>query len=369
MELKSKVGPIIAIVVIIIAVAWMYLGGSGITVSPVATDQIETNPKVNDASSPTTESAFIHSVQATTLTAQIIETHLPLSGKTLANETLLLTNSYQGRITKLAAEKGQFVKKGSSILQIDTRTLKTQIEQARLLVKQRTLELDGIKKLVADNFSSKVSLAKAETELAAAKAAERTLLVDLENANLTAPFSGIVNTLDVQQGQVLANGASIGTLVSLNPIKISVNIPQNKVEKIKLGILGDIRLESGYEAEGVVSYISTTANESSRTITVEIQVENPDNKIPAGLTAAVNFILDDQKAHAFSPALLTLDDSGRTAIKVIDIDNKVVITPVDIVKSERDKVWVSGLPDNVNIITVGQGFVSDGDKVEAHYQN
>ena len=237
------------------------------------------------------------------------------------------------------------------------------------MVKQRTLELDGVKKLAVNNFSSKVNVAEAETELAAAKASERALLVDLENANLTAPFDGVLNTLNVQEGQVLANGTAVGTVVSLNPIKVSVNIPQNKIQLITLGVQGDIRLESGYETYGFISYINATANESSRTIQVEMQVENPDNVIPAGLTATVDFILDKQEAHAFSSALLTLDDSGRTAIKTIDINNEVVVSPVEIIKSERDKVWVTGLPDNVNIITVGQGFVSAGDKVEAHYQD
>jgi len=364
MDLKSKVGPITAVVVATAAVTWMAVGGNGITVSPTGTA-----PNENTVSSQTAENQLTYSVQAQTLTAKSIEMHLTLSGKTQVDETLQLINSYQGRITRLPIEKGQFVKKGSTIAQIDNRTLKVQIEQAGLLVKQRQLELEGIKKLNAQNLTSKVNLAQAETDLASARATEKALLVDLENTNVTAPFSGILNALDVQEGQVLAVGANIGTLVSINPIKISVNIPQNKIQQVALGTQGNISLESGYEAEGFVSYISATANESSRTITVEMQVNNPGNRIPAGLTAAVDFVLDEQKAHAFSAALLTLDDTGRTAIKAIDIDNRVVILPVDIVKSERDQVWVRGLPDNVNIITVGQGFVSAGDKVDAHYQN
>ncbi|MEO9274217.1 efflux RND transporter periplasmic adaptor subunit [Marinomonas sp. 5E14-1] len=364
MELKNKVGPITAVVLTAIAVGWMLIGGNGVTVSPS-----ESSQKNNTTSSLTVESKLIYSVQAKTLTAGTIEMHLPLSGTTEADETLSLINTYPGRITNLPIEKGSFVKKGTPLLEIDTRTLKAEIDQAKLLVKQRILELEGVKQLAANNYSSKVSLAQAETELASAKSAERRLLVDLENAILTAPFSGILNTLDVQEGQVIAAGDTIGTLVSLNPIKVSVNIPQNKIQQIKLGTPGEIRLESGYEAEGFVSYINTTANAASRTITVEIQVDNPDNIIPAGLTAAVDFTIDEQKAHAFSPALLTLDNTGKTAIKTIDINNRVVISPVTIVKSERDQVWVSGLPDNVNIITVGQGFVSAGDEIDAHYKD
>ncbi len=365
MDLKTKVGPIIATVITVILVIWMFVGGNGITVSP---DTTEREQQDNISATQTLEDKLAYPVQAKTLTPKNIEIHLPLSGKTVANDSLQLINSYAGRVIELPIEKGDFVKKGRSILKIDTRTLNNQLQQARLLVKQRALELDGIKKLAAENYSSQVNLAQAETELASAKASESALLVDLENANLTAPFSGILNTLDVQEGQVLSAGATVGTLVSVNPIKVSVNIPQNKIQQITLGTQGNIRLESGYQAQGFVSYISTTANESSRTITVEMKVENPDNIIPAGLTAAVDFILTETKAHAFSPALLALDDSGRTAVKIIDIDNKVVIKTVEVIKSERDQVWVKGLPDNVNIITVGQGFVSAGDQVQAHYQ-
>ncbi|MBJ7539015.1 efflux RND transporter periplasmic adaptor subunit [Marinomonas transparens] len=366
MEWKSKVGPITAVVIASGLVAWMVLSGNGITVSPTGAQPVTTEKEVSNQQA---ENLIAYSVQAKALTVQSIAVHLPLSGKTLANESLTLTNTYPGRVTKVLVEKGTFVKKGDAIIQIDTRTLKSQLSQAKLLVKQRKLELDGMKKLKAGNFASKVNLAQAETELASAQANEKALLVSLENATVTAPFSGILNTLDVQQGQVIADKTSIGTLIALNPIRITVNIPQNKIYQITQGTTGEIALESGQKVEGVVSYISAAANESSRSISVELLVDNPDNSIPTGLTAKVDFILDEQKAHAFSPALLTLDNDGKTAIKTIDLDNKVKLIPVEVIKSDRDEIWVSGLPDQVNIITVGQGFVNPGDTVDAHYQN
>lgn len=367
MELKNKIGPITAVVVTGAAVVWMLSGDKGVTTAPTDT----TNSAISDTALANTkaESKQSYSVQAQTISARPIQLHLPLSGKTLANETLELKNTLEGRVVQLFVDKGDVVNEGRSILKIDTRVLKSQIEEAKLIVKQRTLEFEAIKKLATGNYSTRVNLAQAEANLASARSVYHALMVNLENADLTAPFSGVLNTLNVQKGAFLANNAPVGTLVSLNPIRVQVNIPQNKVSKISLGTLTDITFESGTTAEGTVSYISTTANEATRTISVEILVDNPDYKIPAGLTASVDFILDDQKAQAFSPALLTLDDSGRTAVKTLDVDNRVTLMPVEVVKSERDKVWVTGLPDNVNIITVGQGFVSAGDKVNAHYQD
>lgn len=371
MKLKNKLGPITAVVVTFAAVTWMVIGGNGITTSPSETSsQTPSHSSLASSDQPNTaQNKNAYPVQAKSLVAESVELHISLTGKTLASESLLLINSYAGRITDLKVEKGQLVNKGQSLLQIDNRTLTMELAQANLLVKQRQLELDGIKQLNLENFSSRVNLAQAETELAAAKSTQSTLRVHLENASVTAPFSGVINSLDVKQGQVLSSGAEIGTLVSLDPLKVSVNIPQSRIHQISLGTQASIRFESGDRVDGMVSFISAIANEASRTIAVEILVNNPNNRIQSGLTASVDFTLDEQLAHSFSAALLTLDNAGQTAVKTLDVNNVVVLSPVDVIKSDRENVWVSGLPTNVNIITVGQGFVSPGDSVTVHYPN
>ena len=295
------------------------------------------------------------------------ELHLSLSGHTLADKALTLTSNYTGKIVALYVKKGDVLKEGDPILRIDTRSLKKQIKEAALFVQQRTIELNGLKKLSDRNLVSNVKLAKAKTNLASAQSDVQVLEISLENATVTAPFSGILNTLGVQKGQMLGANAAIGLLVSLNPLHIQVNIPQNKIQQIHQGTLGKVRLKSNFETTGSVSYISAQSNQESHTLSVELSVNNPENRIPAGQTADVDLHLADQKAQAFSPALIILDGNGHTAVKVLSTDNKVIVLPVTIVKAERDKVWVIGLPNTVNLITVGQGYVVSGQTVDPHY--
>ena len=54
---------------------------------------------------------------------------------------------------------------------------------------------------------------------------------------------------------------------------------------------------------------------------------------------------------------------------VIDEDGKVAFHTVDIVRTATDGVWITGLPERVRVITVGQGFVREGDRVEAHAED
>ncbi|REG83306.1 efflux RND transporter periplasmic adaptor subunit [Marinomonas pollencensis] len=366
MELKSKIGPLVAIIITVAAVLWIYAGGHGITAS-----QHDSPTNTNESNSNNAEHTSLsnqkHSVQVTNIQAQSINLYLALSGQTLADKILTLTNSYPGEVVKLYSTKGDFLEQGAPILQIDTRVLKTQIRETSALIKQRNIELNGLNKLKDINLTSHVRLAEAETNLASALTSAKSLAIDLENATVTAPFSGVLNTLDIEKGQMLSDDSAIGTLVSLNPLRIQVTIPQNKIHHIHLGTQGKVHLATGLETTGKVSYISRQANTESRSINVELLIDNPNHSIAAGLTADVTFALSQQKAQALSPALLTLDDDGNTAVKTVDSQSKVVSYPVNIVKSERDKVWVSGLPSEVNLITVGQGFVNDGDIVDIHH--
>ena len=110
MPLKNKVGPIAAVAITVLLVIWMFPGEEGVISSPT---ESTTTPIENNAPSHTAESTLAYPVQARTLASQFIEMHLPLSGITVADESLQLTNNYQGRITKLPVEKGRFIKKAN----------------------------------------------------------------------------------------------------------------------------------------------------------------------------------------------------------------------------------------------------------------
>jgi len=368
MDLKSKAGPITAVTVLGAAVVWMAVGGNGITqaqaqdsASSVTAPKIEQNVSI--------ENILKKKVQAQVISAQIMEDSITLSGTTQPSKEIQLTSGAAGKVRNILFKKGDYVKKGKAILSIDTRALKSDIANAKALIAQRQLELDGAVKLKKQKYSSAVNVATSKADLTSAKAALRTLEIDLENTRLIAPFSGILNTLDVEVGQLLQNNAAIGDFVSINPLTIEINVPQKKISRIQQGLNASVELSTGDIVEGIVSYVSSVADSDTRSIAIEIKVPNQDNKIPAGITAHVDLALPKRMAHAFSAALLTLDNNGKTAVKTLNIDNEVIVSPVEIIKSDRDQVWVSGLPQNINIITVGQGFTKAGEIVDAYYKN
>lgn len=368
MELKSRLGPITAVIIGLGAAAWMFSGSQGIMTAQATTSETEQPKTLTLPDQATDGQAPKTAVQAAALSAQIVSNAIKLSGETKANHILTLSNQVAGHVSHIYAKKGDYLKQGAPILAIDHRTIEANLNQAHALLKQRQLELAGVKKLSAQALASKVKFAQAEAALAAAQANVTALEVELENATLTAPFSGVLNDFAIKSGQWLSSGATIGELVDIQPLKVAVNIPQINLSNITLNTPVSVSLNNGQSFASKISYISSLADPTTRTLPVEIEVENNDLSLPAGISAQVSLQLNKVKAHAFSPALLHVNDQGDMSVKTLDLDNKVVSKRVTVVRSDRDKVWVTGLPDKVSIITVGQGFVNDGDIVEAHYQ-
>ena len=94
-------------------------------------------------------------------------------------------------------------------------------------------------------------------------------------------------------------------------------------------------------------------------------MDNPGEEVVSGTTAELRIPAEELSAHYISPALLSLNNRDQVGVKSVNDDGVVEFHVVNIVRAGVDGVWVSGLPERVRVITVGQGFVREGDRVEA----
>ena len=121
--------------------------------------------------------------------------------------------------------------------------------------------------------------------------------------------------------------------------------------------------------QGKINYISSSANPETRTFTIEASVDNTLGIQRFGQSARVRLVLEERLAHKLSPSYLDLDSKGGLRVKGVNADNRVQTFPVTILRNESDGVWLAGMPESLTLITVGQGFVSEGDTVEPVFEN
>jgi multidrug efflux system membrane fusion protein len=286
-----------------------------------------------------------------------------LYGHTQSDREVEIKAETEGNISEVLVEKGTFVKQGDIIARINIDDRQRTLQSAQALVRQRQLEFEASRKLSQKSFRSQTKLAEAEALLNAAQAQLESARLDLEQTNIKAPFDGKLESRTVEVGDYVSKGSLIAKVVDLSPIVIQVEISENKISKIQDGQPAQALLNDGRTVHGIVRFVASTSDSSTRTYKIEIEGENPNNEISAGLTTLVRLEVGSQKAYRVSPAILTLSDEGVVGVKTVDDNNIVVFHPVSLLDDTPEGIWVSGLPDTARIILRGQEYVSAGQTV------
>lgn len=298
----------------------------------------------------------------------VSEAHTPvisLLGRTQAGQAVSVRTEVTGRVTEVVAEKGQFVEAGALLVRIDPEDRSQLLDEARARLKQRQIAYESAKKLSKGGYSSQLNVAQAQADLEAARALVTRMERDLKNTEIRAPFAGVVDTLPVEEGDYFDKAGQVAARVlDLSSIKAVGQVTERDITHIQVGGLAQIRLPDGRELDGVVNYVGMSSAALTRTFPVEVTADVPGRDVPEGLTAEIHLPLDTVVAHHISPALLTLDDEGRIGVKTVNADNIVEFHTVELESDAIDGAWLTGLPREIRVITVGQEFVRVGVKVD-----
>jgi len=296
-----------------------------------------------------------------------VEQEVELYGRTQADRHATLSAEVSGRVVAVVVERGALVKQGQVLVRLDERDLPQLLARAESLLAQRQIEFDGAKRLDEKGLTGRARLAEAKANLVDAESTVATLRLDLANTQIRAPFDGILNERMVEVGDYLGVGDPIAVVHDIDPLVVHASVTEQHVGQLQIGQPARVRLLDGTIVDGQLRYLSRVADPASATFDIEVTLPNSDGRLIAGLSGAVLLPLGQTPAIKVTPALLALDEHGKVGIKSV-VDSKVQFTPVAIVKSEQDGLWLSGLGETADIITLGQGFVRAGDEVVAEFK-
>jgi len=306
-------------------------------------------------------------------TAKTVE----LYGRTAPDRQAHVAAEVAGRVVALDVAKGSQVKKGQPVIRIDKADLASQLQRAKALLDVRIKEFNAAKSLKSKGLQGEVAYSNAQSNLVEARAAVKRAQLNLNNTTIRAPFDGILDDLLVEVGDFVGVGDPVASMLDLNTVVIEADVSERHVQGLKVGEAAKVRFIDGQQMAGSVRYISRISSPATNTFPIEIAIPNPENKIFAGVSAEVDLELEQQKAVKISPAMLALDKGGNLGVKALypaehvgetetsGDQRKVYFVPVQLVKAEQDGVWLSGLGERADIITIGQGFVREGDLVHA----
>ena len=187
-------------------------------------------------------------------------------------------------------------------------------------------------------------------------------IVELNRTEVKAPFSGYLETI-VKPGNFLERGQVCATIIQLDPITFVAEVPESDINKVSEGQEVILNLITGESILGNLSFVSKSASNLTRTFKVESEIKNKKGIIRDGITSEMIIKTSKIYAHKISPSILMLNDKGILGIKVIENEDTVKFIPIDILEDSEDGIWVTGVPDKIQLIVQGQGFVENNQKV------
>jgi len=352
-----RIIPILTAIIVAFALYAMIMERD--TLKALAGDDTPKPEAVIEVANVTTNEMPPVSVVAMTSVARAIESGIVLRGRTEAARNVDVRSETTGLVISEPLRKGTFVQQGELLCELDTGTRNAQLAEAKARLAEAEANNTAAASLSQKGYTSETAaigrLAQLESAMAAVEQAEK----ELSRLQIKAPFSGLLESDTAELGVLLQPGSPCATVIALHPIKLVGFVPESGISKLTLGATAGARLLTGEELRGFLTFLSRSADPQTRTYRVEVTVPNPELTIRDGATAEIFVAFDGESAHLLPQASLTLNDLGQLGVRAA-VDDEARFFQVEIVRDTAEGVLVKGLPDELDIIVVGQEYVVDG---------
>lgn len=292
---------------------------------------------------------------------------MTLQGHVEPEQIVRMRAKTSGEVAETPVEEGTLVGEEALVARLDLDDREARLQEAWAGLSRAQGDYRAARRLAEKGFQAELEAERARADLEAAKARVASIELDIEHTRIRAPIEGVLNALLARRGDYVATGDPVAEIVDNDPLRAVVQVPQHRITDVREGQPARVRFLDDIVREGEVTYISSAADPETRTFRARIQVANPERDLPAGISVTVEIPVQSRRAHPVSPALVSLGESGELGIKVGVRDNgewRARFLPVEPIKADARRLWVSGLPEEIRLITRGQGFVRDGDRID-----
>lgn len=276
-----------------------------------------------------------------------------------AFKTNNISSSSPNRIKQILVDVGSHVAKGQKVVVLDD----VNIEQLRVRLENAEREYNRAVKLLEIGGGTQQSVDQLKTELDASRRQYRNLM---ENTVLVSPIAGVVTARNYDPGD-MTGSLPILTIEQVHPVKVMVNVSEADFPKVHKGMKVSIKLDVYPDEEftGTVYLIHPSVDSTTRTFTVEITIDNKDNRVLPGMFARVTFNYGTRDNVVVPDrAVVKQSGSGNKYVYVLNADSTVSYNRVELGRRiDNTYELLSGVEDGSNVVVSGQTRLANGAKV------
>jgi RND family efflux transporter MFP subunit len=332
-----------------------------------------------------TAASAIPSVNVVYPTPSTLSSEISLPGNTQAYTDAPIYSRTSGYLKSWYFDIGAHVRKGQLMAQIETPEVDQQLQvaQADLKSAQANLDLANTTSARYQNLLKTNSVSKQETDVAMSDAAAKQAAVDASMANVRrleqlqsfekvyAPFDGIVTARNTDIGRLISAGQNttpqeLFHLAAIGKIRVYVSVPEAYSSAIRDGAKASLTLDEypGKSFEGTIARNSNAIDQATRTLNVEVDVDNPKGELLPGAYVFVHFKVPEHAASLMIPSNTLLFRAEGLRVGVVR-DGRVQLIAVKIGRDAGATVEIaSGLAANDAVILDPSDSLASGQEVQ-----
>lgn len=307
-------------------------------------------------------------VQTITVSPSTLSNERSYIGVVEESNSVLLSFTTPGRISKVNVTEGQYVKQGQVLAEIDSTTL-TQMH-ATTLATLRQAE-DGfarIQQLYASNSIPEVQYIDIKTKLEQARAAERIAAKSLEETKLLAPQNGVIGKKMMEVGLNALPDQPVASLLNTQALVIKVAIPENEIYDTRVGqrAHAQIRALNGASFEGSVMEKAVKAHPIAHSYDVKIALHGATQHVMPGMVCQVSIQNRAQDPGMVVPnkAVQPMEFGKGYYVWTVDAEDVVHRRVVTLGDLAPDGIVITdGLATGDRVVVAGYQQVSENCKV------
>ncbi len=297
--------------------------------------------------------------------------YLEIQGSVDTKENILVQPEMPGTLVNLNVKAGQHVAKGQILGRVDDAGMSQQVASLETQYQLAKTTFERQKNLWNQKIGSEIQYLQAQTQMISLQKAVAQAKAGLSKTVIKAPFSGTVDDVFVERGQVVsASVQGLLRIVNLSKMYVSTNVPETYIGKLKVGTQVDVYLTSLAKTyKGKVRQVGNFINPSNRSFGIEVSMPNPDNLLRPNQVAQLK-IIDYVNKNALTVPTSIIQEDGQKNKYIYVVTGsdgktgtakKVVVTIGQ--ASDNSTEIVSGLTSNDIIVVEGFQTISDGMKL------
>lgn len=310
-------------------------------------------------------------VSVMTLKDTLFNHYLDIQGSVNTKENILIQPEMPGTLVVLNAKAGQHVSKGQLLARVDDGGSSQQVASLETQYQLAKTTFERQKNLWNQKIGSEIQYLQAQTQMLSLQRSVAQAKAMLAKTEIRAPFSGTIDEVFVERGQVVSAGAQgLMRIVNLNNMYVSTSVPESYIGKLKVGTQVDVFLTSlNKNYKGKVRQVGNFINPNNRSFGIEVSIPNPENLLRPNQVAKLKVIDYTAKNAIVVPTnVIQEDGEGNKFVFVAINSNGKTATAKKVLVSlgkSSDNVTeiVTGLSANDIIVTEGVNTISEGMKL------